>query len=95
MNRHDAAACATQSPALRIFAPTADKAPPYKSKELVKSIKSSPDLARAFPESMSGSAAGFNDMDRDDEYDEYDDDDGNGNGSDDCGDLDIDDIDTL
>ena len=49
LKRQLAAACATQSPQLRIFAPVADNDPPYKSSAVVKSISSSPDLASALP----------------------------------------------
>ena len=49
LKRQLAAACAKQSPQLRIFAPVADNDPPYKSSAVVKSMSSSPDLANALP----------------------------------------------
>jgi len=70
LNRHEAAAWAMESPALRICAPAADNAPPYRFMAVVKSMRSSPDLASALPESMSGIAAGFNEKSADDDVDD-------------------------
>mmetsp|Transcript_9844 Transcript_9844/g.29260 ORF Transcript_9844/g.29260 Transcript_9844/m.29260 type:complete len:313 (-) Transcript_9844:228-1166(-) len=59
LNRQLAPAWARASPALRIWAPALERAPPYRSRALVKSMRSSPLRARALPESISGPAAGL------------------------------------
>ena len=62
LNLQDAAACATQSPEFRIWAPAADKPPPYRSIPLVKSMSNSPLRAKALPESINGIAAGLSEL---------------------------------
>lgn len=42
-----------------MLAPAAESPPPYRSSLEVRSIRSSPERARALPESIRGSAAGF------------------------------------
>ena len=42
-----------------MLAPAAESPPPYRSSLEVRSISSSPERARALPESIRGSAAGF------------------------------------
>ena len=42
-----------------MLAPAAESPPPYRSRWVVRSMRSSPERARAFPESIRGSAAGL------------------------------------
>lgn len=42
-----------------MLAPAAERPPPYRSRAEVRSIRSSPERARALPESIKGIAAGL------------------------------------